>query len=97
MFINTRMATRLKKPSFSILITFMLLLILAPASIAQEKVKPTGTDTQAQQITFEQHIAELEAKLKSVKEQIGGRKRIRNCMPGVSSSSFKCCLIKLRQ
>ena len=75
MFKDARMATRLKKKSLNILFIFMLLFLLAPAGFAQEKIAPTGTDTQAQQNTIEQRIAELEAKLQSVKEQVDKAKQ----------------------
>ena len=69
MFIEMRIIARLMKPSLSILFTFVLLLVITTACFAQEKINPT-TDIQAQQITIEQRVAELEAKLQSVKEQI---------------------------
>jgi small-conductance mechanosensitive channel len=64
-----------KITSLSFLFTFLLLLVLAPACFAQEKITPTETDTQAQQITIKQRIAELEAKLQSVKEHIDKEKQ----------------------
>jgi small-conductance mechanosensitive channel len=53
----------------------MLLLVLAPECFAQKKNTPIESDTQAQQITIEQRIAELEVKLQSVKEQIAKSKQ----------------------
>jgi small-conductance mechanosensitive channel len=78
------MATSLKKPPLSILFTFILLLVVKSTCFAQEKITPTETDTQAQQITLEQRVAELEAKLQSVKEQIEKVKQ-----PGSGSGSLQ--------
>ena len=78
------MATCLKKPPLSILFTFILLLVVKSTCFAQEKITPTETDTQAQQITLEQRVAELEAKLQSVKEQIEKVKQ-----PGSGSGSLQ--------
>ena len=69
MFKEMRIIARLKKPSLNILFVFMLLFVLAPACFAQE-TRSLTTDTQAQQSTIEQRVAELEAKLQSVKEQV---------------------------
>jgi potassium efflux system protein len=84
MFKDMRMAIRLKKASLSFLFIFILLLLLAPACFAQEKITPTGTDIQAQQITIEQLTAELESKLQSVKEQIDKVKQ-----PGAGSGRLQ--------
>jgi potassium efflux system protein len=67
---DKRMTARLKKNPLCILLTFMLLFVLAQTCFAQDKTNTTGTDTQAQQITTEQRIAELETKLQSIKDQI---------------------------
>ena len=67
---DKRMAARLKKNPSCILLTLMLLFLLAQTCFAQEKTNTTGADTQTQQITIEQRIVELEAKLQTVKEQI---------------------------
>jgi potassium efflux system protein len=75
MFKDKRIAIRLKMAPSSFLFMFMLLLVLAPECFAQKKITPIESDTQAQQITFEQRIAELEAKLQSVKEQIAKSKQ----------------------
>ncbi len=75
MFKDKRIAIRLKMAPSSFLFTFMLLLVLAPECFAQKKNTPIESDTQAQQITIEQRIAELEAKLQSVKEQIAKSKQ----------------------
>ena len=75
MFKDMRIITRLKKPTLGILFSFMLLVVLAPECFAQKKITPIESDTQAQQITIEQRIAELETKLQSVKEQIAKSKQ----------------------
>jgi small-conductance mechanosensitive channel len=67
---DKRMAARLKKNPSCILLTLILLFLTAQTCFAQEKTNTTGTDTQTQQITIEQRIAELEVKLQTVKEQI---------------------------
>ena len=67
---DKRMAARLKKNPSCLLLTLMLLFLLAQTCFAQEKTNTTGADTQTQQITIEQRIVELEAKLQTVKEQI---------------------------
>ena len=72
---DKRMTARLKKNPFCILLTFMLLFVLAQTCFAQEKTNSTETDTQAQKVTIEQRIAELEAKLQSVKEQVDKAKQ----------------------
>ncbi len=83
MFKDNKMAIRKKKAPLSFL-AFMLLLVLAPPCFAQEKIPPTGTEQQAQNITIEQRIAELEAKLQSVKEQIDKVKQ-----PGAESGRLQ--------
>ena len=75
MFKDKRMAFRLKNTFLSFLFTFLLLLLLTPAGFAQEKISPSENDTQAQQISIEQRIAELETKLQSIKEQIDKAKQ----------------------
>ena len=61
MFKDKKMAIRLQKAPLGFLFTFILLILLAPACFSQEKITPTGTDTQAQQTTIDQQVAELEA------------------------------------
>jgi len=72
---DKKMATRLKKVPFYILLMFMLLPVLAPAGFAQEKICTAESDTEAQQISIESRVAELEAKLQSIKDQIDKAKQ----------------------
>jgi hypothetical protein len=79
------MAIRLKKPPGSFLLAFMLLLFLAPPCLAQEKDPTTATDPSAPPITIEQRVAELEAKLQAVKEQID---KVRQPEAGIDRLQF---------
>ena len=72
---DKRMTARLKKNPFCILLTFMLLFVLAQTCFAQDKINTTGIGTQAQQITIDQRIADLEARLQSIKGQIDKAKQ----------------------
>ena len=70
MYKDTRRTTRVKKTSFHILFMFMLLLVMVPAGFAQDKTSTTKNETESQEVFIENRVAELEAKLQSVKEQI---------------------------
>jgi small-conductance mechanosensitive channel len=60
----------MKKISSRILFMFMLLLVMVPAGFAQDKTSTTKNETESQEVFIENRVAELEAKLQSVKEQI---------------------------
>ena len=64
-----------KKHLASLLLLSFLLLVLAPTGFAQDKTGTTEDQAEPQQVPFEQRIAELEAKLQSVKEQIDKAKQ----------------------
>jgi potassium efflux system protein len=70
MFKDTRMTIRLEMASLSFLLMFMLLLVMVPAGFSQDKTSTTENVTESHQISIENRVAELEAKLQSVKEQI---------------------------
>jgi potassium efflux system protein len=70
MFKDTRMTIRLEMASLSCLLMFMLLLVMVPAGLSQDKTSTTENVTESHQISIENRVAELEAKLQSVKEQI---------------------------
>jgi small-conductance mechanosensitive channel len=60
----------MKKIASRILLIFMFLLVIVPAGFAQDKTSTTENDKESQQIFTENRVAELEAKLLSVKEQL---------------------------
>jgi small-conductance mechanosensitive channel len=70
MLSNKDLKNNLKKHLSYFLFISFLLLILAPAGFAQDNTPTTESATEPQQITIEQRVAELEAKLQSVKDQI---------------------------
>jgi small-conductance mechanosensitive channel len=70
MYYDKRTTTRMKKISSRILFMFMLLLVMVPAGFAQDKTSTTKNETESQEVFIENRVAELEAKLQSVKEQI---------------------------
>ena len=70
MFKDKRMAIRLEMASLSFLLMFMLLFVMIPAGFSQDKTSTTENETESHQISIENRVAELEAKLLSVKEQI---------------------------
>ena len=70
MYYDKRTTTRMKKISSRILFMFMLLLVMVPAGFAQDKTSTTKNETESQEVFIENSVAELEAKLQSVKEQI---------------------------
>ena len=72
---TTRIINRQVKAIISRALMFLLLLVLAHTSFAQENNSTNDTDTQTQQITIEQRIAELETKLQSIKDQIAKAKQ----------------------
>jgi small-conductance mechanosensitive channel len=53
----------------------MLLPVLAPAGIAQEKTDTAASETEVQRISIENRVAELEAKLQSIKDQVDKAKQ----------------------
>jgi small-conductance mechanosensitive channel len=67
---DKRTTTRMKKIASRILLIFMFLLVIVPAGFAQDKTSTTENDKESQQIFTENRVAELEAKLLSVKEQL---------------------------
>ncbi len=75
MIFKTKSKTNLKKILANLLLLFFLLLILAPAGFAQDKTAPADSSTEPQQISIEQRVTELEAKLQSVKEQVDKAKQ----------------------
>ena len=72
---DKRMATRLKKVPVYILLMFMLLPVMAPAGFAQEKTDTAASETEVQQISIEDRVAELEARLQTTKEEIDKAKK----------------------
>ena len=70
MYYDKRTTTRMKKISSRILFMFMLLLVMVPAGFAQDKTSTTKNETESQEVFIENRVAELEAKLQSVKKQI---------------------------
>jgi hypothetical protein len=60
----------MKKIASRILLIFMFLLVMVPAGFAQDKTSTPENDKESQQIFTENRVAELEAKLLSVKEQL---------------------------
>ena len=67
---NKDLKNNLRNPLAYFLLISFLLLILAPAGFAQDTPPATESATESQQTSIEQRVAELEAKLQSVKEQI---------------------------
>ena len=72
---NKRMLNRQLRALLSIPLMILLLFILVQTGFAQVKTNSSETDTQTQEVTIEQRIAELEAKLQSVKEQVDKAKQ----------------------
>jgi small-conductance mechanosensitive channel len=67
---DKRTTTGMKKIPSRILLIVMFLLVIVPAGFAQDKTSTTENDKESQQIFTENRVAELEAKLLSVKEQL---------------------------
>ena len=67
---DKRTTTGMKKIPSRIPLIFMFLLVMVPAGFAQDKTSTTENDKESQQIFTENRVAELEAKLLSVKEQL---------------------------
>ena len=72
---TTRIINRQVKALLSRALMFLLLLVLAHTSFAQENNSTNGAGDQVQQITIEQRIADLDAKLLSIREQIAKAKQ----------------------
>ncbi|MGB3649024.1 MAG: hypothetical protein WA992_10885, partial [Desulfobulbales bacterium] len=70
MYYDKRTTTRMKKISSRILFMFVLLLVMVPAGFAQDKTGTTKNETESQEVFIENRVAELEAKLQSLNEQL---------------------------
>ena len=67
---NKRMLNRQLRALLSIPLMILLLFILVQTGFAQEKTSSGEAGEQVQQVTIEQHIADLEARLLSIKDQV---------------------------
>ena len=70
-----QLLTRRKKHLTTFLFLFLLLLFLVPPGLAQEKTATTASEAEPQKISIEDRVAELEARLQSIKDQIDKAKQ----------------------
>ncbi len=75
MLFCTNREMRPKKHFTYLLIIVCLLLIQAPVGLAQEKTATTASEAGPQKISIEDRVAELEARLQSIKDQIDKAKQ----------------------